>query len=132
MNVFKKLLGEDVDDELDNDYVEEEEENVSSHSSSSRPVLRTEKPKPEFVLEKPTGRDELLGIADHLLRRKTVILNLELVSKDTKRFVDFLSGVAYALAGQVKKVADDTFLIIPGGVEITGNIFDEMDNDNEY
>ena len=57
---------------------------------------------------------------------------MELVSKDTKRFVDFLSGVAYALAGQVKKVADDTFLIIPGGVEITGNIFDEMDNDNEY
>lgn len=132
MNVFKKLLGEDVDDELDNDYVEEEEENVSSHSSSSRPAIRSEKPKPEFVLEKPTGRDELLGIADHLLRRKTVILNLELVSKDTKRFVDFLSGVAYALAGQVKKVADDTFLIIPGGVEITGNIFDEMDNDNEY
>lgn len=130
MNVFKKLLGEDVDDELDNDYVEEEEE--TSHLSSSRPAIRSEKPKPEFVLEKPTGRDELLGIADHLLRRKTVILNLELVSKDTKRFVDFLSGVAYALAGQVKKVADDTFLIIPGGVEITGNIFDEMDNDNEY
>ena len=81
---------------------------------------------------KPDKRDDIAMIADNLLNRKTVILNLELVTKDTRRFVDFLSGVAYALGGQIKKVATGTFLIIPGGVEITGDIFDEMEIDTNY
>ena len=131
MNVFKKLLGEDVDDEMEDDYVEEEE--VSSRPVvSSRAVSRAEKPKPEFVLVKPDKRDDLLAIADNLMRRKTVILNLEMVTKETRRFVDFLSGVAYALNGQVKKVGDHTSLIIPGGVEITGDIFEDLDSEIEY
>lgn len=124
MNIFKKLLGED--DELE-EY-EDEEEVVAEN----RPAARSEKPRPEFVLVKPDKRDDLLSIADELMRRKTVVLNLELVAKETRRFVDFLSGVAYALNGQVKKVADHTFLVIPGGVEITGDIFSEMENEIEF
>ena len=56
-----------------------------------------------------------------------MVLNLELVKSDTRRFVDFLSGVAYALDGQVKKIAINTYLIIPGGLEISGNIFDDIE-----
>ena len=41
--------------------------------------------------------------------------------------MDFLYGVVYALDGTVKKVAEHTYLIAPGGVDITG----EMDNDLE-
>lgn len=132
MNIFKKLLGEDEDDELEEYEEEEETTSAPARTAASRSVSRSEKPKPEFVLVKPDKRDDLLSIADDLMRRKTVILNLELVTKETRRFVDFLSGVAYALNGQVKKVADHTFLIIPGGVEITGDIFDEMEAEVEY
>lgn len=132
MNIFKKLLGEDEDDELEEYEEEEETTSAPARTMASRTVSRSEKPKPEFVLVKPDKRDDLLSIADDLMRRKTVILNLELVTKETRRFVDFLSGVAYALNGQVKKVADHTFLIIPGGVEITGDIFDEMEAEVEY
>ena len=67
------------------------------------------------------------AVADDVISGKSVILNLENIQKDTKRIVDFLYGVVYALDGTVKKVAEHTYLIAPRGVDITG----EMDNDLE-
>ena len=32
--------------------------------------------------------------------------------------IDFLSGVAYALGGDVQKVADNTFAVTPRNVEV--------------
>lgn len=126
MSLFKKFLG----DEEENNEVETES-TLQGYQDPSAPEDYS-KPKPQFVLAKPEKRDELLGIADQLLNRKTVILNLELVTQETRRFVDFLSGVAYALNGQVKKVAVHTYLIIPGGLEISGDIFDDIEGDMNF
>lgn len=131
MSFLKKILGEDRDD-IEEENVEEVETTYQSSAAATPKPVSNQRPKPEFVLIKPDKRDDIAMIADNLLKRKTVILNLELVTKDTRRFVDFLSGVAYALGGQIKKVATGTFLIIPGGVEITGDIFDEMEIDTGY
>ena len=128
MNLFKKILG---DDGYDDDTMEETEATgyLENEDLENLNLTAGGKPKPQFVLVKPDKRDDLLPIADNLLERKTVILNLELVKNDTHRFVDFLSGVAYALSGQVRKVAANTFLIIPGGLEISGDIFEDIENE---
>lgn len=126
MNVFKKFLG---DEEELNEI--EADSTLQGYQDPADPEDYS-KPKPQFVLAKPEKRDELLNIADQLLNRKTVILNLELVTQDTRRFVDFLSGVAYALNGQIKKVAIHTYLIIPGGLEISGDIFDDIEGDMSF
>ncbi len=126
MSLFKKFLGEE--DEMNE---VETESALQGYQDPSAPEDYS-KPKPQFVLAKPEKRDELLSIADQLLNRKTVILNLELVTQETRRFVDFLSGVAYALNGQVKKVAVHTYLIIPGGLEISGDIFDDIEGDMNF
>ena len=131
MSFLKKILGDDRDD-IEEENVDEVEQSYQNNPPSAPKPVSNQRPKPEFVLIKPDKRDDIAMIADNLLKRKTVILNLELVTKDTRRFVDFLSGVAYALGGQIKKVATGTFLIIPGGVEITGDIFDEMEIDANY
>ena len=34
--------------------------------------------------------------------------------------IDFLSGVAYSIEGQLKKVANNTFVITPGNVAVSG------------
>ncbi len=83
----------------------------------------------EFVLVKPEKFDDAIGIADSLNAKKTVVLNLENTSKEVaRRLVDFLSGVAYANSGQLKKVANSTFIIIPQNVDFSGiGILDEMD-----
>ena len=44
----------------------------------------------------------------------------------SRRLVDFLSGVAYANNGQIKRVANSTFIITPYNVDIKMCIRDSL------
>ncbi len=77
----------------------------------------------QVVLVKPDRFDEVTAIADHLNDGKTVVLNLEETSRDiSRRVVDFLSGVAYANGGNIRKVAKNTFIIVARGVDVMGEL----------
>ena len=81
------------------------------------------------VLVKPDRFEAAAEIADHLKDKRTVVLNLEQTNKDiARRLVDFLSGVAYANEGKIKKVANSTYIITPYNVDIMGDLIDEMEN----
>lgn len=74
----------------------------------------------EMKVVSPTKYDAVTQIADILLEKKTVLLNLENTNKETaKRLIDFLSGVAYALGGDIQKVADNTFAVTPNNVAVS-------------
>lgn len=76
----------------------------------------------ELKVVKPDRYDNVNQIADHLLNRRTVVLNLEGTNKETaRRLIDFLSGVAYSIDGQLKRVANNTFVITPHEVDVTGD-----------
>ena len=79
----------------------------------------------KVVLVKPERFENASEIADHLKDKRTVVLNLESTNKDVaRRLVDFLSGVAYAGEGKIKKVAANTYLITPYHVDIEGDLID--------
>ena len=88
----------------------------------------------QVVLVKPDRYDDVTAIADHLNDKKTVVLNLETADKDTsRRIVDFLSGATYANHGNMKKVSRGTFLIVPNGVDMMGEVMlEEFDESNMY
>ena len=87
----------------------------------------------QVVLVKPERFDTAAEIADHLRERRTVVLNLEDTNKDVaRRLVDFLSGVAYAQEGKIKKVAVNTYLITPYNVDLLGDLIDELENNGMY
>ena len=72
----------------------------------------------KVVLVKPERFENASEIADHLKEKRTVVLNLESTNKDVaRRLIDFLSGVAYAGEGKIKKVAANTYIITPYSVE---------------
>ncbi|MCQ2514651.1 MAG: cell division protein SepF [Ruminococcus sp.] len=73
-------------------------------------------------------------IADELTKSHTVVLNLEDTNKDmARRILDFLSGVAYANSGKIKRVATNTYIIIPNNVDLTGDdLLDELENSGVY
>lgn len=75
----------------------------------------------QVVLEKPERFEQVTAIADHLNEGRTVVLNLEETPRDVqRRIVDFLSGVAYANKGNMRKVAKNTFIIVACGVDVMG------------
>ena len=78
--------------------------------------------------------EETRTIADELMKAHTVVLNLEDTNKDmARRILDFLSGVAYANRGKIKRVATNTYIIIPSNVDLTGDdLLDELENNGVY
>lgn len=88
----------------------------------------------QVVLVKPEKFEDASGIADHLLAKRTVVLNLESTNREiARRLVDFLSGVAYANGGQIKKVANSTYIITPYNVGVMGDsLLDELENSGLY
>ncbi len=87
----------------------------------------------KVVLVKPERFENASEIADQLKDKRTVVLNLESTNKDVaRRLIDFLSGVAYAGAGKIKKVAANTYIITPYHVDIEGDLIDELENNGLY
>ncbi|MBQ6897073.1 MAG: cell division protein SepF [Oscillospiraceae bacterium] len=154
MGVFDKIKNVfGVDDDYDDDYeyYEDEDEVVAENTvkpdfsqntqvkkekSISMPVANTQSSASplQVVLVKPEKFDDASSIADSLNAKKTVVLNLEATSKEvSRRLVDFLSGVAYANNGQLKKIANSTFIITPYNVDVSGiGILEEIDTTSLY
>ncbi len=73
----------------------------------------------ELKVVKPESFDEVSSIADHLLANCTVVLNLELLDKAASlRMLDFLNGITYSKDGEIKKVAQSTYIITPHNVDV--------------
>ena len=135
----KKLFPNDydVDEYPEDDYSNEVEEPVREdirprdtktvqpgypQTSQNGVQLASRSSSIEMKVVTPTKFDAVTQIADFLLDNKTVLLNLENTNKDTaKRLIDFLSGVAYALSGDVQKVADNTFAVTPNNVNVSND-----------
>ena len=87
----------------------------------------------QVVLVKPEKFDEAAAIADNLNEKRTVVLNLESTNRDVaRRLLDFLSGVAYASNGQIKRVANSTYIITPYNVDVMGDLIDELKNNGMF
>ena len=108
----------------DDDYVIKERNKVVNINATTQL---------QVVLVKPERFDDASAVADHLNARRTVVLNLESTNKEvSRRLVDFLSGVAYANNGQIKRVANNTFIITPYNVDIVGDILDELESSGVF
>ena len=138
MGLFDKMshlfgVGEDEEgyeevggDERETDIDDSDFVSKSEAKRSNKIVNINATTQLEVVLVKPERFDDASGIADHLNNKRTVVLNLESTEKNvSRRLVDFLSGVAYANGGQIKRVANSTFIITPYNVGIVGDLLDE-------
>ena len=87
----------------------------------------------QVVFVKPERFETAAEIADQLRAKRPVLINLETTPKEvTRRLVDFLSGVAYAMDGKVKKIAANTYIITPPNVDLVGDLMDELENSGMY
>lgn len=88
----------------------------------------------QVVLVKPERYEDVTSIADHLNDKKTVVLNLESADRElSRRIVDFLSGATYANHGNMRKVSKGTFLIVPYGVDMMGEVMlEEFEDGRMY
>ncbi|MBR4865517.1 MAG: cell division protein SepF [Clostridia bacterium] len=109
------------------------EDDTPSENGSGRVMNVTTPTQLQVVLVKPTEFEDSIEIANSLKSMHTVVLNLESTNKDVaRRILDFLSGVAYANQGKIKRVANNTYIITPYNVGIMGDLIDELENNGMY
>jgi len=122
---------EDFDDLPRKDAFEDRRNKADDRRSKVVNIHATTQLK--VVLVKPERFENASEIADHLKDKRTVVINLESTNKDiARRLIDFLSGVAYAGEGKIKKVAANTYIITPYHVDIEGDLIDELENNGLY
>lgn len=135
MDKLKGMVGTEEDEyEYENDFITKHDEDDYMQGSSKNKVMNINATTQlKVVLVKPERFEDASSIADHLNEKRTLVLNLESTNKDiARRLVDFLSGVAYANNGQIKRVANSTFIITPYNVDVMGDLLDELENNGVF
>lgn len=87
----------------------------------------------KLVLVKPERFDIAADIADHLRDGHSIVMNLETTpNDDSRRLIDFLSGVAYALDGKIQKAAVKTYVIVPKNADLSGDVDGNLETGGTY
>ena len=144
MNLLKKFVrndNADLEEDYDDIYVMPDdlvvempetsvEEKVSALDSPARKepeIHPASLEKVSLKLLQPRSHTEATFVTDKLKSGCIVLLDISQLSKDqVRRFVDFLSGVAYVLGGEMIQTNRTTILVSPSGVDITGFAPDEL------
>lgn len=126
-----------MDDEYE--YVEDEEMNHSSADNDPKRnqnvvnLTSMQNPTSKVVLCEPRNYNEAQEIADNVVNRRAVVINLQRVDhSQAKRIVDFLSGTVYAINGDIQKLGSQTFLCTPDNVDVSGTITEAFQEEKEY
>ena len=139
---FFKKLDDDFDEEEEQEYVKpsskkaKEPEKVvkqPTKQTSKQPTsskitpMRNRKSgnssnNMEVCVIKPSSMEDTRDIADTLIDRCTVVLNLEGIDVDiAQRIIDFSSGACYSIGGSLQKISSYIFILTPANVEISGD-----------
>ena len=97
---------------------EEVERPEAQRENKVIPMNRSQ--KSGVVISDPRSTDEVRKVSDDLRNGMIVVVNITMMEKDMAReFLNFLSGAAYAVNGNYKKIGSGVFLFTPTGVPIT-------------
>lgn len=99
-------------------------EEVPAPTPEPTPVASSIKTGTESNIELKVVRPDSFGdvstIADYLLAGCTVVLNLEALDRaSVVRMLDFLNGVTYSTDGEIKQVAQTTYIVTPRDVDVS-------------
>lgn len=130
--VKKWFFEEDDDDDVYEDVEIDEEAHAKTTSMFEKPkstrtsdavkALSANKDS-HLVLFEPRAYSEAQEIAIYLKQKRAAVVNLHRLQKEqSKRVIDFLSGVIFAIEGDIQQIGPKIFLCTPKNIGVSGNI----------
>lgn len=143
MDKVKKWFFEEEDDEdvYDDVEIDKEEEPAKTTSMFEKPksartsdavkALSANKDS-HLILFEPRAYSETQEIAIYLKQKRAAVVNLHRLQKEqSKRVIDFLSGVIFAIEGDIQQIGPKIFLCTPKNIGVSGNITMDESEENE-
>lgn len=129
INSVKNFIGIETEDDYYDDEYYDEEDDIEEEPPRSRSARRTpSKVVPinpgsssRVRIMKPTEFEDSTSITDEIKSGRLVIFNVsDLDPSEARRVVDFVSGAAYGVNGNVRRVSGGIFVAAPRNIDITG------------
>lgn len=142
VDAWRKMTGYEEEEE-EQDFPEEEEKSSKNldddYGIRRAPITSTPKSgkvlnipattRLQVVVVKAEKFTDAASIADDFKNKRAVVLNLDNTNKDVaNRLIDFLAGVAYAADGELKRIANTSYILVPYNVDISGDLIEELGN----
>jgi len=122
---FKEKFKSFFDLEENNDINQLEQRQPEQSQKDNVVSIKAIQNDTKMVLFELTSYDETQTVADHLKKKKSVVINIERLDQLTsRRVIDFLSGTVYGINGNIQKLGHQIFLCTPENVHISGSISD--------
>lgn len=87
----------------------------------------------KIELYEPRLYSDAKEIGRNLLGDTAVLVNFaHLEGADAKRIVDFMTGVVFAVNGEIKRVGDRIFLVTPANFEVSGTLASKLPDDLNF
>ena len=128
--VKKWFFEEDSEEEYEDVEIDTEdtaktsmfEKAKSTRTSDAVKALNANKDS-HLILFEPIAYSETQDIANYLKQKRAAVVNLHRLQKEqSKRVIDFLSGVIYAIEGDIQQIGPKIFLCTPKNIGVSGNI----------
>lgn len=111
---------------IDKIFNPDDPEGTEEYETKEIPKSKKEEYRNKTILVEPRAFSEAQQIADYLKARNQVVVNFKRVTSDvSKRIMDFLNGIIYAIEGTMQKLGPGIVICAPKGFEIEGNITEE-------
>lgn len=127
-DMYKKLLGEEADEMTDAETAgevsdESFDEEAATNMAEEKKTKAGGAHSLELKIAKLSAFDgNVMDVADHLIAGGPVVLNLDAASKEAvKRIIDFFSGVAYSVKGQLKNISGNIYIVTPASVDVSND-----------
>ena len=140
LNIFNKQTKNIKEDDFDSAYygqdedyaapVPEEKPVPEKPAAPSRPSFGIAQSAPvQMKLIRPTTFADGQTIANALMENHPVLIHMEKATKEVAHdLVCFLTGVVYAIGGQIQPVSDTTYMLSPHSMEIAEEVIESGDD----
>ncbi len=141
LNIFNKQTKSAREDDFDAAYYGQEDDYAApaleekpaaeKPAAPARPSFSMASSAPvQMKLIRPTTFADGQTIANALMANHPVLIHMENATKEVSHdLVCFLTGVVYAIGGQIQPVSDTTYMLSPNSMEIAEEVI-ESEEDN--
>lgn len=138
LNIFNKQTKNVKDEDYDSAYYGQEEDYAAPAEEKSIPEKPASPARPSFgiahtapvqmKLIRPTTFADGQTIANALMENHPVLIHMENTTKEVSHdLVCFLTGVVYAIGGQIQPVSETTYMLSPNSMEIAEEVIESED-----
>lgn len=111
----------------DEEYYDEPQDKSRFLGRPTPKVVPMRRSSMEVTMVKPTSMDSSKDICNYLLSGKAVVLNMEGIHMEVaQRIIDFVSGAAYSMDGNLQRISNYIFIVTPNSVELSGDFQDML------